>query len=235
MNLEALWNYMQIENEVAKFETAMQQSPKRKLLLKNRDLLKELRDSIAKMEADVSSMNDRLEALKEEYSRLSALVAQHKEKLEKEPPKTPEEIKERMDAIIKLVDTLSRYEQEIAKISKDADNKEHQQKNIRIRAAKTKPEYDAAKAEYDKEFAADSLKLKALRSKVEEEAAKLDQKDLEKYKTVRSHVTPPMARVMDNQCSGCFMGLSIGTIGNLKGAGEVTLCDNCGRILYAKD
>jgi len=235
MNLEALWNYMQVEKEADKFENEMRQSPKRQLLLKHRNLLKELQGNIAKLEADVSAMSDRLDALKEEYARLSDLVIQHKEKLEKEPPATSEEIKERLDALTKLIDTLSRYEQEITRISRDADNKDHQQKNIRVRAAKTKAEFDAVKAEYDKEFAADTVKLKSLRAKVEAEAAKLDNSDLERYKSIQSHVTPPMARLMDNQCSGCFMSLSIGTIGKIKNSSDVTVCDNCGRILYAMD
>ena len=235
MNLEALWNYMQVEKEADKFENEMRQSPKRQLLLKHRNLLKELQGNIAKLEADVSSMSDRLEALTNEYTRLSELVKQHKDKLEAEPPKTPEEIKERLDAITKLIETLSRYEQEISKISKDADNKDHQQKNIRVRAAKTKAEFDAVKAEYDKEFAADTVKLKNLRAKVEVEAAKLNSADLERYKSIQSHVTPPMARLMDNQCSGCFMTLSIGTIGKTKASEDVTVCDNCGRILFAME
>ena len=104
-----------------------------------------------------------------------------------------------------------------------------------MQAAKAKAEYDRVKVEYDKEYTEDNDKLKDLRQKVADEAAKLDSQDYEQYKSIKSHVTPPMALLMNNQCSGCFMSLSIGTIRDMKDTGKVTLCDNCGRILYTKD
>ena len=94
MNLDALWNFMQIENEAAKLENAMRQSPKRQLLLKNRNLFKDLQNSNTKIESDFEAMGTRLEELVSEHERLSALLNQHLEKLEKEPPVTAEETKE---------------------------------------------------------------------------------------------------------------------------------------------
>ncbi len=235
MNLDALWNYMQVENEAAKLENAMRQSPKRQLLLKNRNLFKDLQNSNTKIESDFEAMAARLEELISEHERLNALLAQHLEKLEKEPPETAEAAKERTDAIVKLNDTLGRYENEIKKLSKDVDSKTRQQKDIRMQAAKAKAEYDRVKVEYDKEYNDDNEKLKGLRQKVTDEAAKLNAADYEQYKSIKSHVTPPMALLMNNQCSGCFMSLSIGTIRDMKGSDKITLCDNCGRILYSKD
>lgn len=235
MNLDALWNYMQIENEAVKLENAMRQSPKRQLLLKNRNLFKDLQNSNAKIESDFEGMAVRLEELSGEHDRLSALLGQHIEKLEKEPPETAEEAKERTNAIVKLNEALSRYESEIKKLSKDLDNKTRQQKDIRMQAAKAKSEYDRVKVEYDKEYTADNEKLKELRQKVADESEKLDHQDYEKYKEIKSHVTPPLALLMNNQCSGCFMTLSIGTIREMRDNNKLTLCDNCGRILYAKD
>ena len=235
MNLDALWNYMQIENEAVKLENAMRQSPKRQLLLKNRNLFKDLQTNNTRIESDFEQMATRLEELVGENDRLSALLAQHIEKLEKEPPETAEETKERTDAIVKLNETLSRYESDIKKLVKDVDAKTRQQKEIRVQAAKAKAEYDRVKIEYDKEYNEDNEKLKVLRQKVADEAAKLASADYEEYKNIKSHVTPPMALLMNNQCSGCFMSLSIGTIREMKSSDKLTLCDNCGRILYSKD
>lgn len=61
------------------------------------------------------------------------------------------------------------------------------------------------KLEYDKEYADDTVKLKNLRARAEAEEKKTDPADLEKYKSIKAHVTPPMAKMMNNQCSGCFM------------------------------
>ena len=235
MNLDALWNYMQFDLEADKFGSDMRQSPKRQLLLKDRNFLKEQQTNIVKIENDVSTMNDRMEAIRDEVERLNKLLAEQRARLESEPPKTAEEIEERVTAIEKMLESMKHYEQELSKMRKDADARDRQQKEIRVRAAKTKAEYDAVKLEYDKEYADDTVKLKNLRARAEEEEKKTDPADLEKYKSIKAHVTPPMAKMMNNQCSGCFMALPLGTLRDLKSGEHMVTCDNCGRILYAKD
>ncbi len=235
MNLDALWNYMQVESTLDKFENDMRQSPKRQLLLKQRNFLKEQQNNISKIENDVNAMNDRMEAVKQEVQRLTALLAEHKAQLENNPPKTMEEIKEKSDAISKVLDALNHFEQELIKMRKDADARDRQQRDIRVRAAKAKAEFDAVKVEYDKEYASDTVKLRELRQKVEAEAAGIVPADLERYKQIKQHVTPPMALLMDNQCSGCFMSLPLGTLRDARGSDQITTCDNCGRILYIKE
>ena len=231
MNLDALWNYMQFDLEADKFGSDMRQSP----LLKDRNFLKEQQTNIVKIENDVSTMNDRMEAIRDEVERLNKLLAEQRARLESEPPKTAEEIEERVTAIEKVLESMKHYEQELSKMRKDADARDRQQKEIRVRAAKTKAEYDAVKLEYDKEYADDTVKLKNLRARAEAEEKKTDPADLEKYKSIKAHVTPPMAKMMNNQCSGCFMALPLGTLRDLKSGEHMVTCDNCGRILYAKD
>lgn len=235
MNLDALWNYMQFDLEADKFGSDMRQSPKRQLLLKDRNFLKEQQTNIVKIENDVSTMNDRMEAIRDEVERLNKFLAEQRARLESEPPKTAEEIEERVTAIEKVLESMKHYEQELSKMRKDADARDRQQKEIRVRAAKTKAEYDAVKLEYDKEYADDTVKLKNLRARAEAEEKKTDPADLEKYKSIKAHVTPPMAKMMNNQCSGCFMALPLGTLRDLKSGEHMVTCDNCGRILYAKD
>ncbi len=235
MNLDTLWNYMQFDLEADKFGSDMRKSPKRQLLVKDRNFLKEQQMNIAKIESDVSAMNDRMEAIRGEVERLNKLLDEQRARLESEPPQTAEEIKERTTAIKKVLDSLERYEQELSKMRKDADTRDRQQKDIHVRAAKTKAEYDAVKLEYDREYADDTVKLKNLRARAEAEEKKTDPADLEKYKSIKAHVTPPMAKMMNNQCGGCFMALPLGTLRDLKSGEHMVTCDNCGRILYAKD
>lgn len=235
MNLDALWNYMQLDLEADKFGNDMRQSPKRQLLLKHRNFLKEQQNNIVKIENDVSTMNDRMEAIKDEVERLNKLLSEQKAELEKNPPSTLEDIKARSAAVSKLLDALSRYEQELSKMRKDAENRDRQQRDIRVRAAKAKAEYDSVKEEYDKEFATDSVQLKKLRARAEQEEGKLDPADIEKYKAVKQHVTPPMAMLLNDQCSGCFMGLPLGTLRDLKAGERTVTCDNCGRILCIRE
>ena len=154
------------------------------------------------------------------------------EKLENNPPTTPEDVQKQSETVRKLLDTLSRYEQELSKMRKDADTKDRQQKEIRVRAAKTKLEFDQLKEVYDKEFKEDTAKLQTMRSRTEQEAKKVEPKLLAKYRSIKQHCTPPMAKLINNQCSGCFMSLPSATLLDIRSGDRIVECDNCGRILY---
>ena len=232
MQLDDLWNFMQVDVEADKFENQMRLSPNRQKLLKQRNFILEQQNNMKKLEADVAVMQDRLAAVEDEAQRLSGVLSGMVEELETNPPATVEESDRRAEAAQRLADTLTRYEQELAKMRKDAEARDRQQKEIRVRAARTKQEYDQLKLVYDEEFKRDQQTLKSMRANIEKEAAKLDQALLSRYRAIKQHCTPPMAKLVDGQCGGCFMSLPSATLRELKLGEKTVECDNCGRILY---
>ena len=232
MQLDDLWNFMQVDMEADKFENQMRLSPNRQKLLKQRNFILEQQNNMKKLEADVAVMQDRLAAVEDEAERLSGVLSGMVQELEANPPATVEESDRRAEAAQRLADTLTRYEQELAKMRKDAEARDRQQKEIRVRAARTKQEYDQLKTVYDEEFKRDQQTLKTMRANIEKEAAKLDQALLSRYRAIKQHCTPPMAKLVDGQCGGCFMSLPSATLRELKLGEKTVECDNCGRILY---
>ena len=232
MQLDTLWQFMQVDMEADSFETKMRQSPNRRKLIKSRDFLKDQQANMKKLESDVAVMQDRLEAVQDEAERLEKVLAGLNEEFTANPPATVEEAQKQAESVQKLLETLTRYEQELQKMRKDADVKDRQQKEIRVRAAKTKQEFDQLKLEYDKEFKADTAKLQKMRANTEEEAKKIEPQLLEKYKSIKQHCTPPMAKLINGQCSGCFMSLPSATLLEIRDGTRIVECDNCGRILY---
>lgn len=235
MQLDMLWQYMQVDMEADRFEAGIRQSEKRQKLLKQRNFLMDQQNNMKKLEADITAMSDRLEAVHDDAERLQKVLSGLLEEIEKNPPQTAEEVDARMESVQKLLNTFSRYEQELSKMRKDADTKDRQQREIRVRAAKTKAEFDQLKKEYDVEFKHDSTQLKEMREKTELEANKLQPQLLEKYRNIKQHCMPPMAKLIDGQCSGCFMSLPSATLLEIKSGEKIVLCDNCGRILYNAD
>lgn len=232
MQLDTLWQFMQVDMEADSFETKMRQSPNRQKLIKARDFLKDQQANMKKLESDVAVMQDRLEAVKDEADRLGKVLAGLAENFEQNPPTSVEEAQKQAENVQKLLETLNRYEQELQKMRKDADVKDRQQKEIRVRAAKTKQEFDQLKVDYDKEFKADTEKLQKMRANTEREAKKVEPKLLEKYRSIKQHCTPPMAKLVNDQCSGCFMSLPSATLLDIRNGTRIVECDNCGRILY---
>ena len=232
MQLELLWNYMQVDMEAERFEAEMRNSPNRQQLIKQRDFLRDQQANMARIEEDVAGMLDRLEAVRDEAARLEALLNAEKEDIEKNPPKTMEEVEARMANMQRLVDSLQHYEQELKKTQKDAQTRDRQQKEVRIRAARTKAEFDELKKQYDAEFKHDTEKLTALRAEAEKEAKKVDPALIARYRQIKQHVNPPIAKLVNNQCAGCFMSLPSAILKKLAAGDTIVECDNCGRILY---
>lgn len=232
MQLDLLWKFMQVDIEADKFEAEMRQAPTRLKLLKQRDFLLEQQGNMKRIEAEVATMADRLDAIEDEAKRLSALLDKEQKELEEAPPQGQEEVDKAIASMQKLVDSLTRYEQELQKIRKDSDARDRQQKEIRVRAAKTKAEYDQLKKVYDVEFKADSQKLKALRDKTEQASRSVEAKLLERYRAIKQHSTPPMALLVGDQCGGCHMTLPSVMLRDIQSGEKIVECDNCGRIIY---
>ena len=232
MQLDTLWQFMQVDMEADGFENRMRQSPNRQKLIKQRDFLKDQQGNMKKLENDVAVMQDRLAAVQDEAERLEKALAKLSQELEANPPATIEDAQAQEESVRRLLDTLTRYEQELQKMRKDADVKDRQQKEIRVRAAKTKMEFDQLKQEYDKEFKADTEKLQQMRANTEQEAKRIDPDLLNKYRAIKQHVTPPMAKLVNGQCGGCFMSLPSATLLEIRNGDRIVECDNCGRILY---
>ena len=232
MQLDTLWQFMQVDMEADGFETKMRQSANRQKLIKQRDFLKDQQANMKKLENEVAVMQDRLAAVQDEAERLEKVLESLSQEIEANPPASAEEAQKQAESVQKLLDSLTRYEQELQKMRKDADVKDRQQKEIRVRAAKTKMEFDQLKLEYDKEFKSDTETLQKMRAHTEEESKKVDQGLLAKYRSIKQHVTPPIAKLVNGQCSGCFMSLPSATLLEIRNGSRIVECDNCGRILY---
>lgn len=231
MQLELLWNFMQYDMEADRFESAMRNAPDRVKLLKQRDFLLELQNSVKRIESEIATMSDRLEAVRDEAKRLQGLLDTQLKAIEENPPETLEEIARQAAAVQRLEDSLQHYEQELSKMRKDSEQRDRQQKDIRLRYARTKAEYDALKKSYEVEFGRDKVKLAELKARAEKEAANVDADLMARYHEVKQHVTPPIAQLNGNRCGCCNMSMPAAVMNEVN-SGKLVECDNCGRILF---
>lgn len=232
MQLEKLLEYSLVDMEAERFKGEMQKAPNRLKLLKLRDFLVEQQNNMKRIEAEVASMTERMEALRTEVARLDETVAELRKEIEEAHDDSIAELEGLIDEAQKLTGALSKYEQELQKIRKDADTRDRQQKEIRVRAAKSKAEYDQLKVVYDAEFKRDSEKLEQFKAKVEQAGKTVEPALLAKYKEIRQQSMPPVAKLINGQCMGCNMSLPSATSRRITEGGELVQCDNCGRILY---
>ena len=231
MQLDMLWAFMQVDMEADRFENEMRQAPNRLRLIKHRDFIMEQQANMKRIEEEIAAMSDRMEAISDEATRLEGVVRTQVAEAQSDAPGTVEEVDARIYQVQRLLETLNHYEQELQKIRKDAEVRDRQQKEIRVRAAKAKAEYDELKLVYDQEFKKDTEQLSALKRKADAAGKGIKPELLERYTNIKQHATPPMARLVGGQCGGCYMSLPSVTLKQIQTEGRVVECDNCGRIL----
>ena len=231
---ELLWKYQQVEMELDQYETEMRNNINRKELLKHRDFLLEQQNVLKKIEADVDMMSDRMEALADEIVRLNGSVAEATANFEANRPQELEEAKKQIASIQKLIATISRYEAELAKMRKDSEARDRQQREVRVRAAKARAEFDRIKVIYDSEYKQASVKLEELKAKVAKEAEGISAELLEKYKAIKRHAAMPITKLHDDRCGGCNMQLSAADKDKVRSGLPYVECENCGRIILIK-
>ena len=228
---ELLWKYQQVDMELDQYEKEMRGNSNRKELLKHRDFLLEQQNVLKKIESDVEVMSDRMEALADEIKRLSGSVAEATANFENNRPDNLEDVKKQMASIQKLIATITRYESELAKMRKDSEARDRQQREVRVRAAKARAEFDRIKVIYDEEYKVAAVKLEALKKNVAKEAQGIDPQLLEKYKAIKRHAAPPITRLHDDRCGGCNKQLSAADKDKVRSGVPYVECENCGRII----
>ncbi len=229
--IEMLWQYQQADIAADRFENKMRRSPNRIKLIKSRDFILEQQNAIKSIEQEVLSMADRVDILKEAVNRTKEQLEGMEEKFQQEAPASLEEAKLFTGDAKKLLRTISDYEQEILQIGVLAKDKDLQQKEIRVKAAKVKIEFDETKALYDAERKEQSAQLEEMRNIAKDQSKGINAPLLEKYHAIKSHVTPPMAQLLNDQCGGCNMSLPSATLRAIKIDHAIIECENCGRML----
>lgn len=235
MQLDMLWKYQQADAEVDHYENEMRIDPDRQKLIKHRNFLVEQQNAMKKLENDVSIMADRLAAVRDEAKRLEAQLADEKARFVDKPADDIATVQEGLKQIQRTCDLLSRYEQELQKLRKDADTRDRQQREIRVRAAKVKAEFDQLRSQYDQKFKAQKQKLDQLKATAAQEADGIDPKLMTRYKEIRKHCFPPMALLSGDRCGGCNMSLPSVVMRDIHSGEKLVECDNCGRIIFAQE
>ena len=228
--LHLLWEYQKADVEVDKLEASIKRSPVRQKRVKYRDYYAEQQTTMKRIESEVAAMQDRLEALKDAIKMTDEQLHNLHGKMESDPPQNSQEVQQFMNDAKRFQNNLTAYEQEIKRIRKDAADRERQQHDVRVRAAKAKGEFDKLKVTYDAEKQEKDGELEALRAKAAEKAQGIEPDFMERYRDIKKHSVPPLAALLGDQCGGCNMSLPSSVSRKVK-AGELVECETCGRLL----
>ena len=228
---EMLWEFQQADMEADSLENEIKRSPNRLALKKNRDFLLEQQNVVKQMEEEVADMLDRVDIIKEAILMQQEQLNGLQSRLEEKPPETLEQARTFTQDAQKLIGNIQNYEQEMKRIQTDAVEHERAQKEIVIKFSKVKTEYEKQKVDYEEEYKDQMKALEEKRKIALEKGKHIEPELMERYQVIKKHCIPPVAKLVNGQCGGCFMGLPQVTLRNLKTGAKVIECESCGRMI----
>lgn len=227
---EALWAFQVEDMKAEAIAIAIKSSPTRQKLEKARDFILDRQKQYKQIEDEVIAMADRKDIISQAVERSEAQLENLKKQFAANPPQSAEEIRSMLTEVSKCRDTIRQYEAEISHIVKESVSHEKLQRSVRMEAAKAKQSFDSLKVDYEAESKSRKEELEAQRSRAKALEEEVDPELLKEYTIIRRHVTPPVARLSHNQCSGCNTGLPSAVASKIK-AGTYVECETCGRMI----
>lgn len=233
--IEKLWEYQKADMTVDRFEREIQRNPNRQQLLKHREFMLQQQEAMKRIENEVDAMGERMESLRAEIAHLEEELLDLQDTLKEKEPETIEIARKSLSCAQKLAAAIEKCEKELSKLRRDADARDKQQHEVRVRAAKVRAEFDALKKVYDGEYRAQAVQLQKLRAEAAKAAEGISPELMAKYKEIKQHTVPPISRLVDgNRCGGCNMNMPQVIMGQIKQGAKSVECENCGRIVIVE-
>lgn len=233
--LDALWDYQQTELQYDKLERKLKATPARQKRNKLYAFLSEQQNALSSIQKNIDARKaavDKLSAEVDDLMRRYELELSEIEAMKNDEECTAAEVTESRRSLEKLITNMDAARRELYDTLSWIEKAAVESKETYQKAGKAKKEYDAVRAECDEEAENAKPELESARTKMLEAAKEVDPELLERYKKIKGHHTAPMARVENDQCSGCNMSLPMATIKRVNTGTDIVECENCGRILY---
>ncbi len=228
--LEKLWEYQMADMEYDKCKNELRRSPQRQKLLKLREQMLEQKTQVEQMNDHIALMADRIDALQDAVLLCADQAKSLEGKAAADLEAKLESVSAQLNDLKRIQANLASYEREIKSIRDNTSEKQKLQLDARKRFARLKNEYESLKTTYDEAVKESNEKLDSLKEAVNQKANGIDPELLNKYKSIKLHSDPPLARLSGNQCGGCNMSLPSAVIRDVRG-GALVECENCGRLL----
>ena len=228
--MEMLWQYQHEDIKADKIAAEMRKSPTRQKLEKDRDFIKEQQAQFKRLEEKNSVMADRMDMIRDALPHCEEQLQKLSETLKQNPPTDAAAVQALLQEANRCRETIIAYEKELNGIVRETRANMSTQRNLRLEAARVKQEFDALKVSYDNEVKEQRAQYEAQRAAAAARAASIPAELMEAYAQVKKHVSPPLARLNNNQCGGCCTSLASAQLSKIK-AGTLVECETCGRIL----
>jgi predicted nucleic acid-binding Zn-ribbon protein len=213
----------------------IRRSPLRQKMENDRNLFMERQKQYKQIEEQVAVLADRKDAIRDAIARAEEQLNALQARYESNPPADLEAVRAFIAEVSKCRETIVSYEQEMKRLTQEATTNDQRGTTIRGEAARLRSEFEQLKAQYDKEMPAKKAAMEAQRAAADEMAKTIDETLMAHYKRIKKHITPPLSRLINGQCSGCNTSLPSAVLHRVRNASEeIVECESCGRMIINK-
>lgn len=230
--LTMLWEYQVEDMKADKLANDIRRSPLRQKMENDRNLFMERQKQYKQIEEQVAVLADRKDAIRDALARAEDHLSGLQARFEQNPPQELEAVRAMMAEVSKCRETIVSYEQEMKRLTQEANTNDQRGNSIRTEAARLRSEFEQLKAQYDKEMPGKKAQQEAQRAAADKKAEDIDPTLMEHYKRIKKHITPPLSRLINGQCSGCNTSLPSAVLHRVRNASdEIVECESCGRMI----
>lgn len=231
--VQLLWEYQQLDLQIAGVEKTLRGSATRRKLAQARDYIVDSQNLMKKMEADAGELRISYDSIRQRYENLSMDLDSLSGYVAESDENTSMQEMERMrKEAADIQATLNRQERELQRIIEHLGRIEANVAKITANVPRAKRDYTELKAVYDKEAAAITAQTAPIRQKMQALEGKLNPKMLQRYGSIKKTRINPLAPVRNSRCTGCNMELPSVALKQVVENGKVLECENCGRLLF---
>lgn len=230
--LTMLWEYQVEDMKADKLANEIRRSPLRQKMENDRNLFMERQKQYKQIEEQVAVLADRKDAIRDALARAEDHLSGLQARFEQNPPQELDAVRAMMAEVSKCRETIVSYEQEMKRLTQEANTNDQRGNSIRTEAARLRSEFEQLKAQYDKEMPGKKAQQEAQRAAADKKAVDIDPTLMEHYKRIKKHITPPLSRLINGQCSGCNTSLPSAVLHRVRNASdEIVECESCGRMI----
>lgn len=231
-SMATLWEYQIVDMALDRFENKLKKSQTRRKLLKTRNFLLDQQSRMKKLEQSLINGRENCNRIKAEYQRAQLELAKLEEGFKACDKENLSEVRKFSKSYDELNKLLTSMNKDLKKINRLAESTDTSLMDMRDKVSMGKKEFDELKALHDEELKAATPELERLKKEVDRLEPNVDDSLLECYKRVKKSRINPVAKVVNEQCSGCNMAIPSLIMRHLREGSEIIECESCGRILY---
>lgn len=231
-HLTMLWEYQVEDIKADRLSHEIRRNPLRQKMENDRALFMERQKQYKQVEEQISMLADRKDAIRDALRRCEEQLSALQARYEATPPTELDSVRSLIAEVNRCMETISGYETEMKRIATEVREQDQRGNGIRAEATKLRSEFEKLKAQYEEAIPPKKAALEAQKAVAEAKKAGIPEELMQQYQEVKKHITPPLARLNNGQCSGCNTALPSAVLHSVRNASDsLVKCVSCGRII----